>query len=154
VAARIRDFTLDDVEPGGDFRAAFGAGVRGVSGGIAHHAGLSHGNAGQGEAGQRQAGEGEAKRLQPLRARDRLHRDLGEFIELVVHNYPYVLVDRVLSGSRGGFVLAVTPYNRKTGKTLQSFESDQSFQSKGAVPFSRENAWSRWSCCRCAIPLI
>src|SRR5205814_8209452 len=39
--------------------------------------------------------------------------------------------------------LAATSSNRKSGETLQGSESDQPFQSERAVPFSRENAWSR-----------
>ena len=42
------------------------------------------------EAGQRHAGEADAESLQRRAARDRLGQALGEFIEWVVHTYPFV----------------------------------------------------------------
>jgi hypothetical protein len=45
--------------------------------------------AGQSKAGQRHAGEADAELLQRLSPRDRLGHSLGQFIELVVHNYPF-----------------------------------------------------------------
>src|SRR5438552_12750875 len=44
------------------------------------------------ETGQRHASEADAEFLQRRAARDRLGHALGEFIELVVHNFPFVLV--------------------------------------------------------------
>src|SRR5437667_8813857 len=44
----------------------------------------------QPEAGQRHAGEADAEFLQRHAARDRLGQAFGEFIELVVHVFPFV----------------------------------------------------------------
>jgi hypothetical protein len=43
----------------------------------------------QPEAGQRHAGKTDAELLQRRAARDRLGQPLGEFIELVVHVFPF-----------------------------------------------------------------
>jgi len=43
----------------------------------------------QPEAGQRHAGEADAEFLQRCAARDGLGQALGEFIELVVHTFPF-----------------------------------------------------------------
>lgn len=47
----------------------------------------------QPEAGQRHAGQANAKLLQRRAPRDGLGQALGEFIELVVHTFPFILGD-------------------------------------------------------------
>jgi len=44
------------------------------------------------QAGQRHAGEADAEFLQRRASRDRLGEALGEFIELVVHTFPFAFV--------------------------------------------------------------
>jgi hypothetical protein len=45
----------------------------------------------QPEAGQRHAGETDAEFLERRAARDRLGQAFGEFIEFVIHTFPFVL---------------------------------------------------------------
>jgi hypothetical protein len=46
----------------------------------------------QAEAGQRQAGQADAESLQRLPPCCRLGQSLGQFIEFVVHTFPFVLL--------------------------------------------------------------
>ena len=46
----------------------------------------------QPETGQRHAGEADAEFLQRGAARDRLGHILGEFIESIIHTFPFIVV--------------------------------------------------------------
>src|SRR5262245_11747776 len=74
----------------------------------------------QSESHQCHAGEAKAKCLESLTARDRLGHAFGEFIELVVHVFPFAFEAASQGSSSSCFdsALAVTPYNRKKRETL------------------------------------
>ncbi|SRR6266496_25607 len=54
----------------------------------------------QPKAGQRHAGESDTEFFQRCAARDRLGQALGEFIEFIVHTFPFVLVCRLICFDR------------------------------------------------------
>jgi len=69
----------------------------------------------QPETGQRHAAEADAEFHQRRPARERSGQALGEFVELMIHNYPYVLVERVLSD----FQLLATSCSENQGRTIR-----------------------------------